>query len=61
MDLGGYLIAGQIGILAIVSVAVAVVTLLSDRGDGASPNTDIRLYYVESHSYELAISGVALL
>jgi hypothetical protein len=60
-DLGSYLIAGQIGVLAIVSVAVAVVTLLSERTDGASVNTDIRLYYVESYSYELAISGVALL
>jgi hypothetical protein len=60
-DLSSYLIAGQIGVLAIVSVAVAVVTLLSERNDGASVNTDIRLYYVESYSYELAISGVALL
>jgi hypothetical protein len=60
-DLASYLIAGQIGILAIVSVAVAVVTLLSERNDGASVNTDIRLYYVESYSYELALSGVALL
>jgi hypothetical protein len=60
-DLASYLIAGQIGILAIVSVAVAVVTLLSERSGGAAVNTDIRLYYVESYSYELAISGVALL
>jgi hypothetical protein len=60
-DIGSYLIAAQIGILAIVSVAVAVVTLLSERNDGSSVNTDIRLYYVESYSYELAISGVALL
>ncbi|WP_213772875.1 hypothetical protein [Bradyrhizobium sp. dw_78] len=60
-DIGSYLIAAQIGILAIVSVAVGVVTLLSERNDGSSVNTDIRLYYVESYSYELAISGVALL
>jgi hypothetical protein len=60
-DVGSYLIAGQIGILAIVTVAVGVVTLLSERTDGASVNTNIRLYYVESYSYELAISGVALL
>ena len=60
-DVGSYLIAAQIGILAIVSVAVGVVTLLSDRSDGSSVNTDIRLYYVESYSYELAVSGVALL
>lgn len=59
-DLSSYLVAGQIGILAIVSVAVGVVTLLSDRDDGSAINTDIRLYYVESYSYELAISGVAL-
>src|SRR5262249_32254360 len=60
-DLGSYLIAGQIGILAIVSVAVAVVTLLSERNEGAAVNTDIRLYYVESYSYELVISSVSLL
>jgi hypothetical protein len=60
-DLSSYLIAAQIGILAIVSVAVGVVTLLSERNNGASVNTDIRLYYVESYSYELATSGVALL
>jgi hypothetical protein len=60
-DVGSYLIAAQIGILAIVSVAVGVVTLLSERGDGSSVNTDIRLYYVESYSYELAVSGIALL
>ena len=47
-DVGSYLMAAQIGILAIVSVAVGVVTLLSDRQDGSSVNTDIRLYYVES-------------
>jgi len=60
-DVASYLITAQIGILAIVSVAVGVVTLLSERDDGASTNTDIRLYYVESYSRELAVSGVALL
>lgn len=60
-DVASYLISGQIGILAIVSVAVGVVTLLSERNDNVSVNTDIRLYYVESYSYESAISGIALL
>jgi hypothetical protein len=60
-DIASYLITAQIGILAIVSVAVGVVTLLSQRDYGSAVNTDIRLYYVESYSYELAISGVALL
>jgi hypothetical protein len=60
-DVGSYLITAQIGVLAIVSVAVGVVTLLSDRGDGSSVNTDVRLYYVDSYSYELTVSGVGLL
>jgi hypothetical protein len=60
-DVASYLIAAQIGVLAIVSVAVGVVTILSQRGSGASVNTDIRLYYVGSYSYELAVSGIALL
>ena len=60
-DVGSYLIAAQVGLLAIVSVAVGVVTLLSQRDDGSSINTDIRLYYVESYSRELAVSAIALL
>jgi hypothetical protein len=46
-NVGSYLLAAQVGVLAIVSVAVAVVTLLSDRDDASSINTDIRLYYVD--------------
>lgn len=60
-DVGSYFIAAQVGILAIVTVAVGVVTLLSQRDDGSSVKTDIRLYYVASFSYEVATSGVALL
>lgn len=60
-DVTSYLLAGQIGVLAIVSVAIAVVTLLSDSSDGAAVNTNVRLYYVESYAYELTIGGVALL
>lgn len=59
-DVDSYLIAGQIGILGIVSVAIAVVTLLSQRNDGASATTDVRLYYSESLAYEAVTSGVAL-
>ena len=60
-DIAGFFIAAQVGILAIVTVAVGVVTLLSQRNDGASATTNIRLYYTESYSYEVAISGIALL
>lgn len=60
-DVTSYFIAAQIGILAIVSVAVAVVTLLSQDENAGSVNTDVRLYYVSSYAYELVTSSVALL
>ncbi|WP_430422242.1 hypothetical protein [Phenylobacterium sp.] len=60
-DVGSYLLAAQVGILAIVSVAVAVVTLLSQGEQSATVKSDVRLYYVESFSYELTTSSVALL
>jgi hypothetical protein len=59
-DVDSYLIAGQVGILGIVSVAVGVVTLLSQRDDRSSAVTDVRLYYSESLAYEVVTSGVAL-
>lgn len=60
-DVASYFITAQVGILAIVSVAVAVVTLLSSRDDSSSGNADIRLYYDQSFAYEAARSGIALL
>jgi hypothetical protein len=48
-DVDSYLIAGQVGILGIVAVAVGIVT------------SDVRLYYSESLAYEVVTSGVALL
>jgi len=61
IDVGSYFLAAQVGILAIVSVAVAVVTLLSQGEQSATVKSDVRLYYVESFSYELTTSSVALL
>jgi hypothetical protein len=60
-DVDSYLIAGQVGILGIVAVAVGIVTLLSQRDDRSSATTDVRLYYSESLAYEVVTSGVALL
>jgi hypothetical protein len=60
-DVDSYLIAGQVGILGIVAVAVGIVTLLSQRDDRSSATTDVRLYYSESLAYEVVASGVALL
>jgi hypothetical protein len=60
-DADSYLIAGQVGILGIVAVAVGIVTLLSQRDDRSSATSDVRLYYSESLAYEVVTSGVALL
>lgn len=60
-DIASYFIAAQVGILGIVSVAIGIVTLISQRDDRSSTNTDVRLYYVESLAYEGVLSGVALL
>jgi hypothetical protein len=60
-DIGSYLIAAQVGILGIVSVAIGIVTLISQRDDRSSTNTDVRLYYTESLAYEVVLSGAALL
>jgi hypothetical protein len=60
-DIGSYFIAAQVGILGIVSVAIGIVTLIAQRDDRSSTNTDVRLYYMESLAYEVVLSGVALL
>ena len=60
-DLTGYLIAAQVGLLGVVSVAIGIVTLISQRDDRSSTNTDVRLYYMESLAYEVVLSGAALL
>lgn len=60
-DVTSYFIAAQVGILAVVSVAVAVVTLLSQNDNSSAVKTDVRLYYVSSYAYELVTSSVALL
>ncbi|WP_140981011.1 hypothetical protein [Bradyrhizobium guangdongense] len=60
-DFASYLIAAQVGLLGIVSVAIGIVTLISQRDDRSSTNTDIRLYYMESLAYEVVLSGAALL
>jgi hypothetical protein len=60
-DIASYLITAQVGILGMVSVAVGIVTLITQRDDRSSTNTDVRLYYRESLAYEVVVSGAALL
>lgn len=54
-DVASYFISAQVGMLTIVSVAIGIVTLISQH------NTEVRLYYVESLAYEIVLSGVAFL
>ena len=58
-DAAGFFLTAQVGILAVLTVAIAVVTLLTQKDDGSAVNTDVRLYYVELYSYEMATSGFA--
>ena len=60
-DIASYLLTAQVGLLGIVSVAIGIVTLIAQRDDRSSTNTDVRLYYMESLAYEVVLSGVALL
>lgn len=60
-DIASYLLTAQAAILGIVSVAIGIVTLIAQRDDRSSTNTDVRLYYMESLAYEVVLSGVALL
>ena len=60
-DVTSYLIAAQVGILGVVSVAIGIVTLITQRDERSSTNTDVRLYYMESLAYEVVLTGAALL
>jgi hypothetical protein len=53
-----YFVSTQVGLLGVISLALALVTLVSQR-DGST--TDVQLYYHESQSFELVASCMALL
>jgi len=59
-DTAGFLLATQVGILVVLTVAISVVTLLAQKDDGSAVNTDVRLYYFESYAYELGTSSIML-
>lgn len=58
LDVSGYLIGAQVGMLGVISLALALVTLIAQR-EGSS--TDVQVYYHESLAFELVASCVALL
>jgi hypothetical protein len=59
-DAAGLFLAAQVGILVVLTVAISVVTLLTQKDDGSAVNTDVRLYYFESYAYELGTSAILL-
>jgi hypothetical protein len=60
-DISGFLVTAQVGLLAIVSVAIGVVTIIAQGDDRSATNSDIRLYYSEALAYELVASAAAFL
>lgn len=58
LNVSSYLITAQVGALGVISLALALVTLIAQRENSA---TDVKLYYHESLAFEVVASCVALL
>ncbi|MCY4141074.1 MAG: hypothetical protein OXF56_22760 [Rhodobacteraceae bacterium] len=58
LSVSGYFLAAQAGALGIVTLALALVTLIAQ---GENSDTDIRVYYHESMAFQVVASSVALL
>lgn len=58
LSVSSYLVTAQVGVLGVVSLALALVTLVAQREDSAS---DVQVYYHESFCFELVASCMALL
>lgn len=57
LNVSGYLLGAQIGLLGVISLSLALVTLIAQREESS---TDVQVYYHESFSFELVASCVAL-
>lgn len=55
--LSSYILGAQIGLLGVISLALALVTLVAQNEEAA---TDVKVYYHESMFLGIAASGVAL-
>lgn len=58
LNLSSYLIGAQVGALGVISLALALVTLIAQRENSS---TDIKVYYHESFAFEIVASCIALL
>ena len=57
LNVSSYLLGAQIGLLGVISLSLALVTLIAQRERSSS---DVQVYYHESFSFELVASCVAL-
>jgi len=53
-----FLVTVQVGVLGVISLALALITLIANRDDGQA---DIQVYYHESMFFEISASCIALL
>jgi len=53
-----YLITAQVGVLSVISIALALVTLIAQRDEASA---DVQVYYHESLFFEIAASCLALI
>ncbi len=58
LNVSSYLLGAQVSLLGVISLALALVTLIAQR-EGSS--TDVQVYYHESLAFELVASCLALL
>lgn len=57
-NVASYLITAQVGVLGVISIALALVTLIAQK---ESSSTDVKVYYHESLAFEVVASSIALL
>lgn len=58
LNVSGFMIAAQVGALGVISIALALVTIIAQRD---SFSTDVQVYYHESMAFEVIASCLALL
>ncbi|WP_448227953.1 hypothetical protein [Pseudoxanthomonas mexicana] len=58
LNVSGFMIAAQVGALGVISIALALVTIIAQRD---SFSTDVHVYYHESMAFEVIASCLALL
>lgn len=56
-DVPGFLISAQVSLVGVISLALALVTLIAQRDDAS---TDVQVYYHESLFFEITASCLAL-